>query len=61
MEEEQVELLVEVLARKLEQHGVCKMHARLEELLEGARRGIELRARYEPKIGRRFLLQRREM
>jgi hypothetical protein len=57
MEEEQVELLVEVLARKLEQHGVRKTHERLEELLEGARRGIELRARYEPKIGRKFLVR----
>lgn len=34
--------------------------ARLQELLDNARRGVELRDRFAPRTGRKFLAQRRD-
>jgi hypothetical protein len=50
------EFYIELLTRKLQEGNGRSMHERLTELLETARRGIELRSKFSPKTGRRFLL-----
>jgi hypothetical protein len=56
---ESTELLIDLLVRKLQEGNSKQIQVRLQELLDNARRGVALRARYAPQVGRRFLLQRR--
>ena len=51
------EFYIELLHRKLREGAGRAVHERLSELLETARRGVELRDKFSPKTGRRFLLR----
>jgi|HubBroStandDraft_2_1064218.scaffolds.fasta_scaffold683630_1 hypothetical protein len=53
-----VEMYIDMLERKLREDCGKQTHDRLEELLKNARRGVELRERYQPKAGRKFLVSR---
>jgi hypothetical protein len=55
-----IEHFAERAVQAIENKGVKPVHDRLEELLRNARRGVEIRKRYAPKTGRKFLAQRRE-
>ena len=51
-------VIVEKIAAAIERNP-RKMRDALQELLDSSRRGVELRERFAPKVGRRFLIQRR--
>lgn len=51
------EFLLDLLMRKLQEKNARAVHERLTKLMQNARRGLELRARYAPKSGRKFLLR----
>ena len=54
------EQFIERTAQAIETKGVKPVRDKLANLLENARRGLAIKERYAPKLGRKFLSQRRE-